>query len=259
MAAPAHDNALDRDFQPLLRELGLRLRAARGARGLTLSDLARRTGVSRRYLTEAEAGRANPSIEILARLALLLRAPLRELLDLPLPTRRSERIALVGLRGAGKTSLGRLLARELEVPFVELDQRVEQLAGLSLAEIFSLHGEQAFQRFEGEALEQVLGEGERSVIALSGSIVAHAANWRRVREACTTVWLRARPEEHLARVAAQGDLRPMRNRPRALEELRAILALRQPGYAQCDLQLETSDRSVPELARELLTRVPARA
>jgi XRE family aerobic/anaerobic benzoate catabolism transcriptional regulator len=240
-----------RDFQALKLELGRRLRAAREARKLTVSEAARGADVSRRYLTEAEAGRANPSIEILARLAVLLREPLGRLLDLPLPRRGSERIALVGLRGAGKTTVGRLLARELEVPFVELDQRVEQLAGLSLAAIFGIHGEAAFQRFEAEALEQVLAEGERVVIALSGSIVAHAENWQRVRESCRTVWLRAEPEEHLARVAAQGDLRPMQNRPRALEELRGILCSRESGYAQCERVVETSRQAPTAVASEI--------
>jgi XRE family aerobic/anaerobic benzoate catabolism transcriptional regulator len=141
------------------------------------------------------------------------------------------------------------------VPFVELDQRVERLAGLSLAEIFSLHGEPGFQRYEREALEAVLAEGERSVIALSGSIVAHAANWERARAACRTVCLRARPEEHLSRVAAQGDLRPMQNRPRALDELRALLASREDGYRQCELELDTSGREPSALARELAGRL----
>ncbi|TAJ19148.1 MAG: helix-turn-helix domain-containing protein [Planctomycetota bacterium] len=250
-----HDTALSREFQPLLTELGRRVRAVREARALSLAELARGADVSRRYLTELESGRANPSIEVLARLARQLGEPLARLLDLPLAGRRSERIALIGLRGAGKTTLGRLLARELEVPFVELDQRVERLAGLSLAEIFSLHGEPGFQRYEREALEAVLAEGERSVIALSGSIVAHAANWERVRAACRTIWLRARPEEHLARVAAQGDTRPMRNRPRALDELRALLAVREPGYAQCEIALDTSARAPGELARELARRI----
>lgn len=250
-----HHTALTREFQPLLTELGRRVRAVREARALSLAELARGAEVSRRYLTELESGRANPSIEVVARLARQLGEPLARLLDLPLSERRSERIALVGLRGAGKTTLGRLLARELEVPFVELDQRVERLAGMSLAEIFALHGEPGFQRYEREALEAVLAEGERSVIALSGSIVAHAANWERVRAACRTVWLRARPEEHLARVAAQGDTRPMRNRPRALDELRTLLVARESGYRQCELEIDTSEREPADIARELAARL----
>lgn len=246
-----HDTALAREFQPLLTELGRRVRSVREARSVSLAELARAAEVSRRYLTELESGRANPSIEVVARLARQLGEPLGRLLDLPLADRRTERIALVGLRGAGKTTVGKLLARELEVPFVELDQRVEQLAGLSLGEIFSLHGEPGFQRYEREALEAVLAESERSVIALSGSIVAHAPNWERVRAACRTVWLRAKPEEHLARVAAQGDTRPMRNRPRALDELRALLAEREPGYAQCDASFLTSGHSARAVAARI--------
>jgi XRE family aerobic/anaerobic benzoate catabolism transcriptional regulator len=156
------------------------------------------------------------------------------------------------LRGAGKSTVGRLAARELEVPFVELDQRVEELAGFTLAELFDLRGPDAYQRFEAEALERVLAEGERMVLATGGSLVTRARTFARLRATCRTVWLVAEPEEHFARVLAQGDRRPMQARPRAMEELRALLAERAPLYAQCELELATSGRAPEEVVRALL-------
>ncbi len=224
----------------LLRELGQRLRRAREAAGLSVAELARRAGVSRRHVTEAEAGRANLTILTLAELAVPLGVGLGHLCDLPLAA-QGERVALVGLRGAGKTTVGRALARALDARFVELDERIEARAGLSLAEIFDLHGVEAYRRYEREALEEVLGEGQRLVIATGGSIVTSEETWARLRAVCRTVWLRAAPEEHLARVLQQGDRRPMAGRPRALEELREILTRREPRYALADLTLDTAD------------------
>jgi len=238
-----------------LVRLGARLRELREERGVSLAELARRAGVSRRYLTEAEAGRANPTVLVLERLATALETRSASLLGGEAAGRASERVALLGLRGAGKSSVGRLLAHELEVPFVELDQRIEELAGLPLAELFDLRGPAAFERFEAEALERVLSEGERLVLATGGSLVSHAASFARLRATCRTVWLRAEPEEHYARVLAQGDRRPMRARPRAMEELRAILDERGPQYARCELVLATSGRTPAELARELAQRL----
>lgn len=238
-------------FQALLLELGRRIRLHREARGFSVAELARRAELSRRHLTEAEAGRANLSIVTLAQLARALGQPLGALADLPLESRAPGRIALVGLRGAGKSSVGRALALRLEVPLVELDRRVEELAGLSLGEIFALHGEEHFHRLEAEALETVLSEGERCVIATGGSIVAAPATFARLKETCRTVWLEATPEEHYQRVLAQGDRRPMASRPRAMEELRTILSEREPLYRSCELSVNTSNRSVEELAAGL--------
>jgi XRE family aerobic/anaerobic benzoate catabolism transcriptional regulator len=220
--------------------------------GLSLSALAREAHVSRRYLTEAEAGRANPSALVLLRLSEVLRIEPGRLLERgPAARRSSERVALVGLRGAGKTSVGRLLARALEVPFVELDRRVEEVAGLSLAEIFDLQGAAAFHRFEREALERVLAEGDRSVIASGGSIVDDEPGFARLLETCRTVWLRASAQEHMRRVLAQGDRRPVRDRPRAMEELRALLGARGERFARRELGLPTDGRAPEELAREI--------
>lgn len=239
------------EVQAFLDELGRRLRAARLAAGKTVTEAAREAGVSRRHWTETEAGRANPSILVLARQARAAGVRLSQLVDLSLSGSGPGRIALVGLRGAGKSTVGRLLARRLERAFVELDRRVEELAGMTLGEIFELHGAEVFHRFEAEALESVLREGERIVIATGGSIVASEPTFERLLETCRTVWLRADPEEHLHRVVEQGDRRPMRGNPRAMEELRAILVQREEAYARCDLTVDTTGLSPEEVARSI--------
>src|SRR5258706_2673888 len=241
--------------QTVLAELGRRLREARVRAGLAVGELADRARLSRRYVTEAEAGRANLSILKLAALAQALRAPLAQLVALPLVSKPSERVALVGLRGAGKSSVGRALALALEVPFLELDQRVEEFAAMPLGELFSVHGEEHSHRLEAEALEGVLASGERMVIATGGSIVASPANFERLRATCRTVWLRAAPEEHLQRVSDQGDRRPMLGRPRALQELEELLARREPLYERCEMEIDTSERTVAEVVRAIEQRL----
>ncbi|MAB78208.1 MAG: transcriptional regulator [Planctomycetes bacterium] len=238
------------DSQAFLSSLGSRLRRAREESGRTASAVARDAGISRRYLTEAEAGRANPSILILARLGEVLDLSLGSLCELS-RERHLGRVALVGLRGAGKSSVGRLLALDREATFVELDRRVEELAGLRLGEIFQLHGPDVFHRLEGEVLESVLAEGERSVIAAGGSIVDHPANFARLCDTCKTVWLRARPEEHFERVLRQGDHRPMEGHPRAMEELRSLLERREPLYQRCDIEISTSGLHVRDVSAEI--------
>ena len=239
----------------ILADLGRRLREARVQAGLSLTELAERASVSRRYATDAEAGRANLSVLKLHDLARAAGISLGDLLEAPLASKSSERVALIGLRGAGKSTVGRALALALEVPFVELDQRVETLAGATLGEIFSLSGEERFHALEREALEEVLREGERVVIAAGGSIVASPETFARLRETCRTVWLRAEPEDHYQRVLDQGDRRPMTNHPRAMAELRSILARREPLYAQCEIEVLTSGKGVDEVASEVRARL----
>ncbi len=235
-------------------EFGRRLRAAREGAGLGVSELARLSGVSRRHVTEAEAGRANLSIAKIWSLSRALRVKPATLVDFELSRSGPGRIALVGLRGAGKSSVGRELALLLEVPFVELDRRVEELAGLSLASLFELHGVAHYRSLEAEALERVLAEGDRIVLATGGSIVQAPKTFARLDETCHTVWLKARAEIHYERVAAQGDRRPMLGRPRAMEELRELLDRRSELYSRCRTIVETSDRSLQEIARELAQR-----
>ncbi len=221
---------------PLLSALGRRVRELRHARSWTLEALSEATGVSSRFLADVEAGRGNISVLRLAEVARALGHPMADLLAEVGPVR----VALLGLRGAGKSTVGHLLAERIGVPFHELDQRVEELAGLPLAELFAVHGEAYYRRIEREALEHLLAEPAGFVVAAGGSLVTDPATFARLRGACTTVWLRARPEQHMGRVEAQGDLRPMARRADAMTELKGLLAARAPLYAQASHVVDTS-------------------
>ena len=165
---------------------------------------------------------------------------------------RRQRIALIGLRGAGKSTLGARLAKELKVPFIELDRVIEQVAGTPLRMVFDLYGQSGFRRFERRCLDEVLEKYPRFVIATGGSIVSEAATFDRLRRECYTVWLRATPEEHMQRVIAQGDMRPMAHNPEAMSELKQILQEREPQYRKADATINTSGRNVADLSGELL-------
>jgi XRE family aerobic/anaerobic benzoate catabolism transcriptional regulator len=273
-----------------LHRLGDRVREARARRGMTRKILARDSGVSERYLAQLESGRGNVSVLLLRQIAQALNLPvddlvregngqsveltrieqfLKRLPSAKLPEvrerlmrefggkrdNRDRRIALIGLRGAGKSTLGAELARRLGVPFVELDREIEAEAGTSLHEIFLLHGQAGFRRYERRALERVLETNERCVIATGGSLVSEPATFDLLLSNCLTVWLRAAPEEHMARVAAQGDYRPMAGNREAMEDLRRILAGREKLYAQADVTIDTAERSaeasLDELARAI--------
>lgn len=246
-----HYNARMSDFE-ILSELARRLRQFREAAGYSLVEVAQRSGLSRRYLTEAEAGRGNLSILKLARLSQALKVPLKDLCDIDLGRHLVRRVALVGLRGAGKTTIGRRLALELEMPFVELDHEITEKAGLSLEEIFSMHGEAYYRRMEREALEEHLEKMGASVLATGGSLVTQAETYDRLRGTCFTVWLKADPEDHWQRTIRQGDLRPMRRHPDAMRELRAILSTRESLYAKADLAIDTSVVGVEDAVKTVI-------
>jgi XRE family transcriptional regulator, aerobic/anaerobic benzoate catabolism transcriptional regulator len=268
---------------PFLVALGERVRAIRSRKGLTRKALANAAQVSERHLANLEYGEGNVSILVLVQIALALQSSLAELLgDVTTSSpewllfrelmqgldetelRRvrtavgrllgkapdtqvvSARIALIGLRGAGKSSLGRLLAEDLGVPFVELSREIEKLAGCDLGEIQALYGVNAYRRYERRALTEVIQLHSEVVIATPGGMVADPSTFHEVLTHCTTVWLQADPEDHMNRVRAQGDLRPMAASHEAMEDLKGILAGRSAFYSKAQWHLNTSAQSLEE-------------
>jgi XRE family aerobic/anaerobic benzoate catabolism transcriptional regulator len=165
--------------------------------------------------------------------------------------RQQKCIALLGLRGAGKSTLGAKLAESLKVPFVELDREVEKEAGAALGEVFAMYGQDAFRRFERRALERVLAQHDRAVIATGGGLVTDTATYKMLLERCVCVWLKASPEEHMARVIAQGDMRPFKGRSAALDEIRQLLADRDRLYRRANATVDTSGKTLRQSLNEL--------
>jgi len=281
------DNASTADDSTYPQQLGARVRDARSRLGLSRKSLAAKSGVSERYLAQLEGGQGNISILLLRQVAAALDAPLKDLLsdeashpiELTLllqyleklspkrlmqakniltsafgdqdPRQRRNRIALIGLRGAGKSTLGRLVAERLDIPFIELDDEIEREAGTPSSEIFSLYGQHAYRRFEKRCLEKIVERHERAVIAAGGGLVTETSTYELLRSACFTVWIRATPEEHMQRVIAQGDLRPMHGREEAMADLRRILAERGELYGLADAIIDTSNKTVDENQEQL--------
>jgi XRE family aerobic/anaerobic benzoate catabolism transcriptional regulator len=240
----------------LLSAVGGVTRKLREGRGLTRRELAKKSGVSERFLAELEAGTGNISVARLHDVARALGTSAGELLVAAQPERSEKRVvALVGLRGAGKSTIGKALAAKLRVPFVELDALVEKDSGLSLSALFSLHGEAYYRRLAREVLVKFLASGDAAVIATGGGIVTDREAWRLLQKHTTTVWLQAKPEDHWKRVLEQGDVRPGAASPHAQEELKALLKAREPLYAQSAFAVDTSrlgiDGTVGEIARYL--------
>jgi XRE family aerobic/anaerobic benzoate catabolism transcriptional regulator len=234
----------------ILELVGQHVRAARSARHWTIRELAERSGVSVRFLVQLEAGRGNISVKRLADLARAFDVPPAALLNDDHPGARRI-VALLGLRGAGKTTIGRQLARRLHARFVELDRQIEKAADMSLAELFSLYGEDYYRRLERETLADVLADTRPMVLATGGGIVAAADTFALLKRSAVTVWLRAQPEDHWNRVVSQGDRRPMADHPQAMADLRALLAAREPLYAGADHTVETSGRPVGAIVDDL--------
>jgi len=274
-----------------LRLLGDRIRDARAGRGMTRKILARDSKVSERYLAQLEAGQGNISIVLLRQIAHAMGLPLADLVreepDRPVElalliqtlgglqpkelsearklltdafgtvveSERRQRIALIGLRGAGKSTLGARLAKAKGVPFIELDREVERESGITLSEVFDLYGQSAYRRYERRALDKVVERHNRAVIATGGSIVTEPATFDLLLSACFTVWLTAAPEEHMSRVVAQGDYRPMAGNVEAMDDLRRILASRTALYAKADASVDTAGKTVDQCLRELKATV----
>lgn len=249
----------DGGHPPILDRLGQEIRRRRLALALTLRELAEQAGVSQRFLISVEKGRANISVvrlsEIAAALgtsAATLLAPERERVAQPSSALRRT-VALLGLRGAGKSTVGSRAAERLGVDHVELDGRVVERAGMTLASIFELHGGDYYRRLEGEVLEDLLETGPPCMVATGGGIVTNHATFERLRRDTVTVWLSATAEDHWNRVVAQGDVRPMANREDAMTELRSILRARRALYERAAHVIDTSalglDRSVDALVK----------
>lgn len=284
-AAASSPAAEDEGRHPFLVALGERVRTLRSRRGMTRKAVALAADVSERHLANLEYGTGNASILVLLQVAEALHCPLAELIgdvstsspewlliremlagrsetDLrrvrvaiggalgqsqtESDSTRHTRIALIGLRGAGKSTLGQRLADELGYAFIELSREIEKFAGCSIDEIHALYGTPAYRRYERRALEEVIQLYGDVVIATPGGIVSDPATFNELLTHCTTVWLQARPEEHMARVVAQGDTRPMADSGAAMEDLRHILDGRAPFYARADIAIDTSGKSVAQ-------------
>jgi XRE family aerobic/anaerobic benzoate catabolism transcriptional regulator len=280
------------DKDPFLIALGERLKLLRARRGLTRKALAQLAEVSERHVANVESGVGNASIQFLRQLCSVLncslaemtgdettsspdwlmirevlrgrneaelaqaRTALADLFESPVSEiSRRQRIALIGLRGAGKSSLGRLLAAQLHAPFIELSSQIEQLAGCGIAEIHALYGQNAYRRYEQRAIEDVVRHYPQAVIATPGGIVSEPATYKLLLSHCYTVWLKAEPEEHMDRVLAQGDKRPMSGNREAMEDLKRILESRTQFYSKADKTVDTSGLTTEQAFSQLITQL----
>ncbi len=250
------------DSDAILSALARTVRALRAEQGWSRKELANRAGLSERFLADIEGGSGNPSLLRLCQLAEALQTSPRSLLgstdddSFVAGKPRHRLIALLGLRGAGKSTVGKLLSERLACPFYELDAEIERAAGLSLAEMFALHGEAYYRRSERSALRELLETASfPTVLATGGGLVTDLETYAMLRHDAHTVWLRADPRDHWERVVAQGDTRPMAAAgERAFSDLRTILEERDPLYRQAEVIVPTSGRRVEEIAKELATR-----
>jgi XRE family aerobic/anaerobic benzoate catabolism transcriptional regulator len=278
------------DDSEYLHALGEHIRDLRVRRGMTRAILARDSGVSVRYLAQLESGDGNISILRLRQVAQAMAMPLEEIIrvgpeqaaELTLLKQfltrlsppqlaeagnllrgafenrtRRQRIALVGLRGAGKSSLGKMLATHMKIPFIELADVIERTAGTSLSEVFSLYGQAAYRRYERRSLEWLIDNHDSFVLSTGGSISTEPATFDQLLSSCYTVWLKASPAEHMARVVAQGDRRPMGDNSEAMQDLERILVGREPMYRKADATVNTSGLDIEHSLAELLKHVGA--
>lgn len=281
--SPPQSAAHKKGSNPYLRDLGQRARAARTRRGLSRKALAQASGISERHLANLESGQGNVSVLVLQQVAEVLDCTAAELLgDFttasaewllirsllqdcdPQTLQRARlavasvisdakpvagspgRIALIGLRGAGKSTLGQQLAQRLDLDFIEISRDIEQIAGCSIAEIQNLYGPNAYRRYERQALQQALNADRAAVIATPGGLVTDPANFNLLLGECHCVWLQATPADHMRRVIEQGDFRPMAGNSEAMQDLKDILSARAPFYSQAHSHLDTSLQPLAE-------------
>ncbi|MGD0314604.1 MAG: helix-turn-helix transcriptional regulator [Xanthobacteraceae bacterium] len=276
------------DAATFLAAIGGEVRRHRAKRGMTRRQLAQASLISERYLAQIESGAGNPSAGVLHAIAQALDLPISALLpesgahtaaldaildlvmqvpegELPALAKeieahvmragsadRARRIALVGLRGAGKSTLGRMLAQRLGWPFIELDRRVEEDYGASIPDLIEMAGTATFRRQERHALQRVIAEHEAAIITTAGGIVANPETYALLLHGTHTVWVKARPEEHMSRVMAQGDFRPMAQNRQAMADLVAILEARRADYARAEAEVDTSGDSIEQSFAKLL-------
>jgi len=276
---------IEHKIHALTRLVGARVRKARELRGLARRELSEMSGVSQRYLAQVEAGEGNISIALLLKVGealdhriewfvgeedpwtsdvmrvadLFRRADSRqrrevlEILD-PHPSRekKAHRIALIGLRGAGKSTLGRRASKALDLPFAELNHEIEEQSGMPVADVMALYGQEGYRALEHQAIGRLIATHDSVILAVAGGIVSAPEAFAVLLDNFHTVWVRAAPEEHMGRVLAQGDHRPMAGKASALDELKMILSSREPLYARADAMLDTSRKTEVEAFRELL-------
>lgn len=288
----AHQSDMTEQPQPedqFLEHLGQRVRTMRAMRGMSRKVLAKASGISERYIAQLESGKGNVSIVLLRRVSVAMGAHvedliptadttpdwlvIRDLMRNATPAQITQAkdilsghgsarmgdnfagIALIGLRGAGKSTLGKLLAKKIGWAFVELNKEIERINGLSVAEIMALYGQEGFRRMEQTALTQVLNNNAPVILATGGSIVSEPVTFDLLLSSFYTVWLRAKPEEHMGRVRKQGDLRPMESDRSDMHELRTILLSREPLYARAAAQVDTADLAIDDAAKRLAETV----
>ena len=237
-----------------LDALGRAIRSARQQKSLTIKGLSEECGLSVRFISDVERGQGNISVSKLIQLARALGVRASDWVAiLEDELFQVQHVALIGLRGAGKSTVGALVARAKNIEFIELDQWITSTAGLPLSQIFEIHGEAYYRRLERQAMEEIIVQNREPVIvAVSGGIVSNEDNWNYLKRNAKTIWLKAEPEQHYERVRAQGDFRPMQNRPAAMSELRAILAQRTPQYAECEKTIDTSQLTSNEVSQLLI-------
>ena len=265
------DTQIQDDGTEIMERLATRVRAARAALGLSRRALSERSGVSPRYLAQIEAGEGNISVILLDRVAAALDVRIEALVSATDPVDaeaarvmqlyqaaqnpailRAQRVCLVGLRGAGKSTLGAQAAEKLKIPFIELNDLIEAQAGMPTSEVMALYGQDGYRASEAQALDEVVASHNKLILAVSGGIVGAPATYAQVLERFHTIWIRTSPAEHMARVRAQGDLRPMEGNPAAMDQLKALLEARTPEYERAFAQVDTTTRPVQSSVNDLL-------